>query len=171
MYRELDWTKFKKILIDTAQSSVMILAVIASAIVFGYVMTTSQVASALTNTVGQAHVSPWVLFLSINLLLIFLGCFMETIAIIVVTTPILIPVVQSYHWNLIWFGVIVVINMEMALIHPPVGLNLFVVQSVAPDVPLRRIVLGTFPYVFIMAGVLAVIAVFPGLTSLLGGPN
>jgi len=171
VYRELDWTKFKKILIDTAQSSVMILAVIASAIVFGYVMTTSQVASALTNTVGQAHVSPWVLFLSINLLLIFLGCFMETIAIIVVTMPILIPVVQSYHWNLIWFGVIVVINMEMALIHPPVGLNLFVVQSVAPDVPLRRIVLGTLPYVFIMAGVLAVIAIFPGLTSLLGGPN
>jgi len=109
--------------------------------------------------------------LSINLLLIFLGCFMETIAIIVVTMPILIPVVQSYHWNLIWFGVIVVINMEMALIHPPVGLNLFVVQSVAPDVPLRRIVLGTLPYVFIMAGVLAVIAIFPGLTSLLGGPN
>jgi len=171
VYRELDWTKFKKILIDTAQSSVMILAVIASAIVFGYVMTTSQVASALTNTVGQAHVSPWVLFLSINLLLIFLGCFMETIAIIVVTMPILIPVVQSYHWDLIWFGVIVVINMEMALIHPPVGLNLFVVQSVAPDVPLRRIVLGTLPYVFIMAGVLAIIAIFPGLTSLLGGPN
>jgi C4-dicarboxylate transporter DctM subunit len=171
VYRELDWTKFKKILIDTAQSSVMILAVIASAIDFGYVMTTSQVASALTNTVGQAHVSPWVLFLSINLLLIFLGCFMETIAIIVVTMPILIPVVQSYHWDLIWFGVIVVINMEMALIHPPVGLNLFVVQSVAPDVPLRRIVLGTLPYVFIMAGVLAIIAIFPGLTSLLGGPN
>jgi C4-dicarboxylate transporter DctM subunit len=167
VYRELSWGKFKSILIAAAQNSVMILAVIASAIVFGYVMTTSQVAFALTNAVGQAHVSPWVLFLSINLLLIFLGCFMETIAIIVVTMPILIPVVQSYHWDLIWFGVIVVINMEMALIHPPVGLNLFVVQSVAPDVPLRRIVMGTLPYVFIMAGVLALVAVFPGLTSVL----
>lgn len=168
VYRELTWEKFKKILLDTARSSVMILAVIASAIIFGYVMTTSQIAFALTNAVGQAHVQPWVLFISINLLLIFLGCFMETIAIIVVTMPILIPIVQSYHWNLIWFGVIVVINMEMALIHPPVGLNLFVVQSVAPDVPLRRIVLGTLPYVFLMMGVLALIALVPGLATYLG---
>lgn len=168
VYRELTWEKFKKILMDTARSSVMILAVIASAILFGYVMTTSQIAFALTNAVGQAHVQPWVLFISINLLLIFLGCFMETIAIIVVTMPILIPIVQSYHWNLIWFGVIVVINMEMALIHPPVGLNLFVVQSVAPDVPLRRIVLGTLPYVFLMACVLALIALVPELATYLG---
>ena len=163
VYRELHWTRFRQILVTAAQNSAMILSVIASAIVFGYVMTTSQVASELTHTVVQAHVAPWLLFISINLLLIFLGCFMETIAIIVVTMPVLIPVVQAFHWNLIWFGVIVVINMEMALIHPPVGLNLFVVQSVAPDVPLRRIVMGTLPYVFIMAGVLALIAVFPGL--------
>jgi C4-dicarboxylate transporter DctM subunit len=166
-YRELNWERLKSIIITAAQSSAMILAVIASAIVFGYVMTTSHVAFALTSAIGKAHVSSWVLFLSINLLLIFLGFFMETIGIIVVTMPILIPVVQAFHWDLIWFGVVVVINMEMALIHPPVGLNLFVVQSVAPDVPLRRIVLGTLPYVFIMAGVLALVAVFPGLTSLL----
>ena len=100
-------------------------------------------------------------------LLIFLGCFMETIAIIVVTMPVLVPVVQAFHWNLIWFGVIVVINMEMALIHPPVGLNLFVVQSVAPDVPLRRIVVGTLPYVAIMMAVLILVGVFPQLTALL----
>ena len=167
VYRELSWAKFRKILVETAQSSVMILAVIAAAIVFGYVMTTSQVAVALAGVVSQAHVSPVVLFISINLLLIFLGCFMETIAIIVVTMPILIPVVQAFHWDLIWFGVVVVINMEMALIHPPVGLNLFVVQSVAPDVPLRKIITGTLPYVGIMAFVLAVIAIFPRLTSLL----
>ena len=78
--------------------------------------------------------------------------------------------VQAFHWDLIWFGVIVVINMEMALIHPPVGLNLFVVQSVAPDVPLRRIVFGTLPYVFIMAAVLLLVGVFPQLTRLLGAP-
>ena len=169
VYRELTWTKFRQILVNTAQSSVMILAVIAAAIVFGYVMTASQVATTLTNAVGQAHVPSWVLFLCINLLLIFLGCFMETIAIIVVTMPILVPVVQAFHWDLIWFGVIVVINMEMALIHPPVGLNLFVVQSVAPDVPLRRIVFGTLPYVFIMAAVLVLVAAFPQLTQLLHG--
>ncbi|MCG5074152.1 TRAP transporter large permease [Paraburkholderia tagetis] len=169
VYRELSWTTFRQILVDAARSSVMILAVISSAIVFGYVMTTSQVAASLTQAIAQAHVQPWVLFISINVLLIFLGCFMETIAIIVVTMPVLVPVVQAYHWNLIWFGVVVVINMEMALIHPPVGLNLFVVQSVAPDVPLRRIVLGTLPYVFIMMGVLALIGVFPSVSTMLLG--
>jgi len=167
VYRELTWLKLKEILINAARSSVMILAVISAAIVFGYVMTASQVATALTSAVGKADVPPWVLFICINLLLIFLGCFMETIAIIVVTMPILVPIVLAYHWDLIWFGVIVVINMEMALIHPPVGLNLFVVQSVAPDVPLRRIVFGTLPYVFIMAAVLILIAAFPNLTRLL----
>lgn len=171
VYRELSWSNFRQILINAAQSSVMILAVISSAIVFGYVMTTTQVASSLTQAVAQAHVKPWELFVSINLLLIFLGCFMETIAIIVVTMPVLVPVVQAYHWDLIWFGVVVVINMEMALIHPPVGLNLFVVQSVAPDVPLRRIVLGTLPYVFIMMSVLALIGVFPSLSTMLLGAS
>jgi len=169
VYRELTWRKFGEILVNTARSSVMILAVIAAAIVFGYVMTASQVATTLTSAVAQAHVAPWVLFVCINLLLIFLGCFMETIAIIVVTMPILVPVVQAFHWNLTWFGVIVVINMEMALIHPPVGLNLFVVQSVAPDVPLRKIVFGTLPYVFIMAAVLILVGVCPPLTSVLAG--
>jgi C4-dicarboxylate transporter DctM subunit len=171
VYRELDARKFREILVNAAQSSVMILAVISAAIVFGYVMTTSQVASSLTQTVARAHLDPWVLFICINVLLIFLGCFMETIAIIVVTMPVLVPVVQAYHWNLIWFGVVVVINMEMALIHPPVGLNLFVVQSVAPDVPLRRIVLGTLPYVFIMATVLALVGLFPQLTTVLLGAS
>ncbi|MDE2086311.1 MAG: TRAP transporter large permease subunit, partial [Xanthomonadaceae bacterium] len=166
-YRDLSWAKFLRILVDAAQSGAMILAVISSAIVFGYMLTATEVAATLTRAVAQAHVAPWMLFVSINLLLIFLGCFMETIAIIVVTMPILVPVVQSYHWNLIWFGVVIVINMEMALIHPPVGLNLFVVQSVAPDVRLRRIVLGTLPYVLIMLCVLALIGVFPGLTSLI----
>ena len=167
VYRDLTWRKFAAILVTTARSSIMILSVIAAAIVFGYVMTASQVATTLTGAVADAHIAPWQLFVCINLLLIFLGCFMETIAIIVVTMPVLVPVVQAFHWNLIWFGVIVVINMEMALIHPPVGLNLFVVQSVAPDVPLRRIVVGTLPYVAIMMAVLILVGVFPQLTALL----
>lgn len=167
IYRDLTWAKFREILLETAQGSVIILVVIAGAIVFGYVMTTTQVATAFSTTVANTSLSPWLLFISINILLLFLGCFMETIAIIVVTMPILIPIVTSFHWNLIWFGVIVVINMEMALIHPPVGLNLFVVQSVARDVAFRRIVFGTLPYVLIMALVLALIGLFPTLTSVL----
>lgn len=167
LYRELTWEKLRLVLRDTARGSVMVLMIIAAAMVFGYVMTTTQVAAAISRQVASSALPPWALFISINLLLIFLGCFMETLSIIVVTMPILVPIISALGWDLIWFGIILTINMEMALIHPPVGLNLFVVQGVAPDVKFIRIIIGALPYVFIMVGVLALVAVFPGLATLL----
>lgn len=168
IYRELTWAKMRLVLRETARGSVMVLMIIAAAMVFGYVMTTTQVAFAISHLVADASLPPWALFISINVLLIFLGCFMETLSIIVVTMPILIPIVSALGWDLIWFGIIVTINMEMALIHPPVGLNLFVVQGVVPDVKLVRIIMGALPYVFIMAGVLALVAIFPSIATRLG---
>jgi C4-dicarboxylate transporter DctM subunit len=168
IYRELTWEKLRLALRSTARGSVMVLMIIAAAMVFGYVMTTTQVAAAISQVVAGSGLPPWALFISINLLLIFLGCFMETLSIIVVTMPILVPIISALGWDLIWFGIILTINMEMALIHPPVGLNLFVVQGVVPDVKLMRIILGALPYVFIMAAVLALIAVFPSIATSLG---
>lgn len=167
VYRDLKLARLPGILRDAARSCVMVLSVIAAAIVFGYVMTATQVAPAFSNAIGSAKLSTVALFIAINLLLILFGCFMEAISIIVVTMPILVPIVRAEHWDLIWFGVIVAINMEMALIHPPVGLNLFVVQSVAQDIPLRKIVFGTLPYVGIMAAVMALVALVPSLTTIL----
>ncbi|HET9576183.1 MAG TPA: TRAP transporter large permease subunit [Usitatibacter sp.] len=165
VYRELTWAKLLEILRATARGSVMVLAIIAAAMVFGYVMTSTQVAAAISQAVAASSLPPWALFISINVLLIFLGCFMETLSIIVVTMPILIPIISALGWDLIWFGIILTINMEMALIHPPVGLNLFVVHAVAPDVRLVRIVLGALPYVFIMAAVLALVAIYPSIAT------
>jgi C4-dicarboxylate transporter, DctM subunit len=163
IYRELDRAKIRIILEQTARGSVMVLMIIAGAMVFGYAMTATQVAPALSRTVAQLEVSPWLVFIAINLLLVFLGCFMETLSIIVITAPILIPIVSTFGWDLIWFGIILTINMEMALITPPVGLNLFVVQGVVRDVKLEQIIVGALPYVAIMLTVLALVAVFPGL--------
>jgi C4-dicarboxylate transporter, DctM subunit len=168
IYRELTWTKLRVVLRNTARGSVMVLMIIAAAMVFGYVMTTTQVAAAISQLVASSALPPWALFISINVLLIFLGCFMETLSIIVVTMPILVPIISALGWDLIWFGIILTINMEMALIHPPVGLNLFVVQGVVPDVKLGRIIIGALPYVFIMAAVLALIAIFPSIATSLG---
>jgi C4-dicarboxylate transporter DctM subunit len=165
VYRELTWAKLLEILRTTARGSVMVLAIIAAAMVFGYVMTSTQVAASISKWVAASSLPPWALFISINVLLIFLGCFMETLSIIVVTMPILIPIVSALGWDLIWFGIILTINMEMALIHPPVGLNLFVVHAVAPDVRLVRIILGALPYVFIMAAVLALVAIYPSIAT------
>jgi C4-dicarboxylate transporter DctM subunit len=165
VYRELTWAKLREVLRATARGSVMVLVIIMAAMVFGYVMTATQVAAAISHAVASSALSPWALFISINVLLIFLGCFMETLSIIVVTMPVLVPIISALHWDLIWFGIILTINMEMALIHPPVGLNLFVVQAVAPDVRLVRIVLGALPYVFIMAAVLALVAIHPSIAT------
>jgi C4-dicarboxylate transporter DctM subunit len=168
IYRELTWAKLRVVLRNTARGSVMVLMIIAAAMVFGYVMTTTQVAAAISQLVASSTLPPWALFISINVLLIFLGCFMETLSIIVVTMPILVPIISALGWDLIWFGIILTINMEMALIHPPVGLNLFVVQGVVPDVKLGRIIVGALPYVFIMAAMLALIAIFPSIATSLG---
>jgi C4-dicarboxylate transporter DctM subunit len=167
IYRELTFAKLLTILRETAKGSVMVLMIIAGAMLFGYAMTTSNVAPTLSRVVAEMNVPPWVAFLSINLLLIFLGCFMETLSIIVITAPILIPIIVAFGWDPVWFGIIMTINMEMALITPPVGLNLFVVQGVVEDVTLSRIIAGTMPYVFIMGAVLLLVAVFPELATFL----
>lgn len=167
IYRELTWTKCVIILRETATGSVMVLMIIAGAMLFGYAMTTSNVAPTLSRAVAELNVAPWVAFITINLLLVFLGCFMETLSIIVITAPILIPIIHTLGWDPVWFGIIMIINMEMALITPPVGLNLFVVKGVVGNVPLTRIMVGAMPYVFIMAAVLLLLGIFPDLVTFL----
>ncbi|NYT58824.1 TRAP transporter large permease subunit [Alcaligenaceae bacterium] len=167
IYRELTWAKVVVILRETAKGSVMVLMIIAGAMIFGYAMTTSSVAPTISRMVAELDVPAWAAFITINLLLIFLGCFMETLSIIVITAPILVPIILALGWDPIWFGIIMVINMEMALITPPVGLNLFVVQGVVEDVALTRIIRGTLPYVFLMAIVLVLIGIFPDLALFL----
>jgi C4-dicarboxylate transporter DctM subunit len=168
-YRELTWEKFWEILKGTANATVMVTMIIVGAMLLGYVLTTTNIASDISHTVASMPVSRWFILIAINLLLIFLGCFMETISIIVITLPILAPIIISLGWNLIWFGVIMTINMEMALITPPVGLNLYVVQGVVKTVNLEEIIRGSLPYVLLMAIVIVLIAVFPQLALWLPG--
>lgn len=163
VYREMTFANCVTILLETSRSTAMVLAIIAGAMLFGYALTTTDVAPSLSRAVAGADLAPWLVFIAINLLLLFLGCFLETLSIIVITTPIIVPIVAAFGWDKVWFGIIMIINMEMALITPPVGLNLFVVKGVAPAVPLERIIVGTLPYVLIMALVLALVAFFPGV--------
>lgn len=167
LYREIDGKTLVKILLESARSSAMVLMIVAAAMLFGYVMTTTAVAPILANAVASMDVAPWIVLAAIMMFLLFLGCFMETISIIVITTPILVPIIDSFGWDLIWFGVLLVINMEMALITPPVGLNLFVVQGVVRDVSIERIMVGAAPYVGIMLLVLCLVAMVPSVTTLL----
>ena len=107
----------------------------------------------------------WVLMVAINVFLLIAGCFLPPVAIILMVMPILTPVLEAAHFDMIWFAVILTINLEVGLITPPVGLNLYVLKGVAPDVPLTTILRGSMPYVFILLGFMAVLCAFPGLAT------
>jgi len=99
------------------------------------------------------------------LFMLVLGCFLPPVAIILMLMPILTPVLEANQFDLIWFAVILTINMEVGLITPPVGLNLYVLRGVAPEVPLPVILRGSMPYVFIMLGFMVVLSFFPEIAT------
>ena len=107
--------------------------------------------------------------LMINIMLLFMGLFIPPVAIILMVVPILFPVITALEFDPIWFGIIMTINMEMGLITPPVGLNLYVIKGIAPDIPLRDILVGSLPYVGVMAFAIVFFSFFPGLVTWL--PN
>ena len=132
-------------------------------------LTVLQVPQALTLLVTEVQVSRWIFFVLINILLLFLGCILETVSIIFITVPILYPIIVQLGFDPIWFNVMLQINMEMALITPPVGMNLFVLQGVSPDSRMEQIIRGVIPYVCVMAFEMLILCFFPQLATFLPG--
>ena len=97
------------------------------------------------------------------LLVVVLGFFLPPVSIILMTAPIILPPLKAAGFDLIWFGVIMTIVMEMGLIHPPVGLNIFVIKNIAPDIPLSDVMWGTLPFVGMMLVAVILISIFPGI--------
>ena len=166
MWKPKDWWA---ILRDTTRESVMILTIIAAAVLFGYMLTSLYLTQTLAQAIADMHVNRWVLMGLINLFLLVCGFFIPPAAIILMTSPILFPIVTAAGFDPVWFGVIMTINMEIGLIHPPVGLNIYIVSSIAPDVPLMKIIWGTLPYVVCMFLAIVLLCIFPDIATWL--PN
>ncbi len=156
-----DYTKIMKL---TIKESTMIMLIIAASFLFGAVLTKLYVTQAIINLIVEVGLSKWVLMIFINIFLLILGCFMPPVAIILILAPILYPVLIKYGFDPIWFGVIMTINMEVGLITPPVGLNLYVVKGIAPDVPLTRVLVGSAPFVVILLLGIVICSIWPELT-------
>ena len=167
IYRTLTIRDLPRILLDTVETSAMIFAIMIGATLFGFVLTVLQVPQALTLLVTEVQVSRWIFFVLINILLLFLGCILETVSIIFITVPILYPIIVQLGFDPIWFNVMMQINMEMALITPPVGMNLFVLQGVSPDSRMEQIIRGVIPYVCVMAFEMLILCFFPQLATFL----
>jgi C4-dicarboxylate transporter, DctM subunit len=157
------------ILRDTMRESVMILTIIAAAVLFGYMLTSLYLTQTLAQAIADAHFNRWVLMGMINLFLLVCGFFIPPAAIILMTSPILLPIITAAGFDPVWFGVILTINMEIGLIHPPVGLNIYIVSAIAPDVPLVKIMWGTLPYVICMMLAIVILCFFPEIATWL--PN
>jgi C4-dicarboxylate transporter DctM subunit len=165
LYRMWRFGEVAKIFRDTVKESVMILMIIGTSILFGYMLSNLYLTQSLAEWIAGLEVNRWVLMGAINLLLLVAGCFLPPAAIILMTAPILFPIVTTAGFDPVWFGIILTINMEVGLITPPVGLNLFVINGIAPDVPLKKILWGSFPYVLCMLLAIVILSIFPVLAT------
>ena len=165
IYRMWSPAAWWEILRSTTRESVMILMIIATAVLFSYMLTSLYITQTLAQAIADAQFNRWVLMLMINIFLLVCGCFIPPAGIILMTAPILYPIIITAGFDPVWFGVIVTINMEIGLITPPVGLNLFVVNAIAPDVPTRTILLGSVPYVLCMFVAILILCVFPEIAT------
>ncbi len=162
MWSRSDWWS---ILRDTTRESVMILMIIAAATIFGYMLTSLYLTQTLAQGIAELHINRWLLMAVINLFLLVCGFFIPPAAIILMTSPILYPIIRAAGFDPVWFGVVMTINMEIGLIHPPVGLNIFIVNSIAPDVPVTRVMWGTIPYVLCMILAIIILSIFPEIAT------
>jgi C4-dicarboxylate transporter DctM subunit len=165
IYRMWSVKAWWEILRSTTRESVMILMIIATAVLFSYMLTSLYITQTLAQAIADADVNRWVLMGMINVFLLVCGCFIPPAGIILMTAPILLPIITAAGFDPVWFGVIVTINMEIGLITPPVGLNLFVVNAIAPDVPTKTVFWGSVPYVLAMVLALVILCIFPEIAT------
>ncbi len=150
---------------DTVRESCMILMIVAGAAVYAYMMSYLYITQSLAEWVFGWGLGYWQLILLLNVFLLVAGFFLPPVSVILMSMPIILPVLTQSNIDLVWFSIIMTINLEVGLIHPPLGLNLFVIQGVAPQVALRDIMLGVLPFVAIMLVFIGVLAVFPELVT------
>jgi tripartite ATP-independent transporter DctM subunit len=151
------WTIFR----DSMRESVMILMIIAAADLFSYMMSSLFITQSLAMWIAELEVNRWVLMGCINLFLLVAGFFLPPVAVILMAVPTLLPIIESLQFDPIWFAVVLTINMEIGLITPPVGLNLYVINGIAPDVKLQTILLGALPFMLCMVVGIVLLCIFP----------
>ena len=143
----------------------MIMMIIAAAALFSYMLSSLFVTQSIAQWIAAMEVNRWLLLAMINVFLLVAGFFLPPVAVILMTAPILMPIVLQAGFDPYWFAVVLTINMEIGLITPPVGLNLYVIDSIAPDVGLPKILRGALPYVLLMVLGIVLLCIFPGIAT------
>ncbi|MEM1234369.1 MAG: TRAP transporter large permease [Pseudomonadota bacterium] len=165
--RTLTFEASKTVILQTMNATATVFLIIIGAFVFIPFMSLTEVPSELVTLLTSLPIGDVGVLLIIIAVYIFLGMFLESIAMLVLTIPVVIPIAVGLNWDLIWFGIIVVIVLEMGMISPPVGINVFIVKSIAPDVPMGRIFRGIWPFWFAMAMMIVLLILFPSIALFL----
>ena len=161
--KALSWRMLQEALLGTMKSTGMIMLIIVAAYFLNFVMSATGLTTKLTDTVQGLGLSKWELLLAVVVFYLVLGCFMETLSMMITTIPVIAPVMQAMGFDMVWFGIVVIVLVEAALITPPVGLNLFVVHNLRKTGSMNDVILGALPFVLAMFVLLLLLALFPGL--------
>jgi tripartite ATP-independent transporter DctM subunit len=160
-YGRLNFSNLKLVLSQTVRTTSMILFIMAGASIFSFALVNSGINRELTNwVVSQGQVQA-TFFILICIIYIIMGCFFDPISMVVLTMPILYPIVLKFGFNPIWYGVILVILIELGLITPPVGFNLFVIHGISGGRPMGEVIRGSFPYMLMMLLMITILYFFP----------
>jgi len=167
--RQLSWEGFIKSLADTTRISCMVMVIVTGAVIFGHFMAVTRVPYDLAHWVSTLPLPNWAIMAVVILVYLCGGCFMDALAMIMLTIPIFFPVAQALGYDPIWFGVVIVLITEMGVITPPVGVNVYVVYGVAKDVPLEAIFRGVLPMLFALLICNLILLFFPQIALFLPG--
>ena len=162
-YRGFRWQESFAVIADGVKSAATIMIIIATALAFGHWMTESGVPAKLVQFTIDNHFKTWQFLLAINVLLLILGCFLEVAATLLLVLPILAPVLGPLGIDPVHFSIVFTHNMEIALVHPPVGLNLYVLATIS-DAPIMEVIRGIFPFILLLLVVLGIITYVPILS-------
>ncbi|MBI4286715.1 MAG: TRAP transporter large permease [Chloroflexi bacterium] len=164
-YRRLNWQSFKHVLANTIQITAMVFTIIIGALAFGEILSYTGFVTEFSAYIAALAVPPWAVILLTMAANLLLGCFLDTTAILFLTLPIYVPIVSALGFDMIWYGILIVINAEIGSLTPPVAVNLFVLKAVAPKHwSMEQATMGTLPYWFLYLLVLVAVALVPQIT-------
>ncbi len=165
--RRLTWKILNESLLESTKTTAMVFAILIGASIFGFFLTVSQIPESLSSWIVTIGINKYLIMSFIILLYIILGCFMEGLAIMMLTIPVIYPVILKMGFDPIWFGVIITLVMEMSLITPPVGVNVFIISGIAKDVPMYTIFRGIIPFFIAMLICIILLVIFPEIALFL----
>ena len=165
--KKLTWTGFMQALTATAASSGMVVLIMIGAFIFNYFVSVTKIPQTIVAFVGELNMAPIIIMIFVSLMYLILGMFMDSLAMMLLTVPFMFPVIQALGYSPVWFGVFIVMVMEMAVITPPVGMNVYATSGLVRDLPLETIFKRVFPFVSAQVVVIILILLWPEVVTFL----